>query len=76
MITKNRVDEILLEDRSVLEWNRLLDSAKVADYESMELKDYFITEIQFKIDGTRHSKSEVLKSIEEGAADISDIGGY
>jgi hypothetical protein len=75
MITKERVEEILSEDRTKLEWAKLLDSVKVADMDK-DLKSYFIDEIQFKIDGVRHSKSSVLADIEAGSADVDDIGGY
>lgn len=75
MITKKRVEEILSEDRTKKEWLNLLDSVKVADMDK-NLKSYFIDEIQFKIDGVRHSKDSVLADIEAGSADIDDIGGY
>lgn len=52
-----------------------MDSAKVADMDK-DLKSYFIDEIQFKIDGVRHSKDSVLADIQTGSADIDDIGGF
>jgi len=73
MITKQRVNEILSQDRTKKEWHKLLDSAKVADYESMELKDYLIKAIGIKLNGADYKNQMLLKEIEESQADIGDI---
>jgi len=73
MITKKRVDEILSQERTNKDWNKLLDSAKVADYESMDLKDYFIKAIGIKLHGADYKNQMLLREIEECSADIEDI---
>lgn len=71
-MTLERINSILSQDKSLTEWRQLLDSAKVSDIPT-HLKSYLIDEVQYKIDGRRHSKDAVLQDIEEGMADLDDI---
>lgn len=62
--------------RSKEDLQRLLDSARRNDANlAREEQDSLIDEIQCKINGCRFTKQEVLKQIEEGQADISDLIG-
>lgn len=63
-------------ERTTKEWKVLLDTVKVNSdgILNKQEQDYYIDEINYKINGYRHSKIEILKSIEESAADIDDLG--
>lgn len=62
----------LNKKRTVQELRTLLDNVKVSDLTASE-KAKLIDEIEFKITGRRFTDLEILKDIEESAADISDI---
>lgn len=62
----------LNKKRTPIEWKSLLDRVKVSDLPIGE-KSKLIDEIEFRITGRRHTDVEILKDIEAGAADISDI---
>lgn len=62
----------LNKKRTPLQWKSLLDNVKVSDLTANE-KAKLIDEIEFKITGRRFTDVEILKDIEESAADISDI---
>ncbi len=70
----NKID--MSRDRTPKEWKNLLDSVKVNmnDFLTKDEQSYYVDEITYKITGRRHSKHEVMKSIQEGAADIDDLG--
>lgn len=73
-INPNKID--MRKERTKAEWNKLLDSVKINNDDVLTKKEqsYYVDEINYKINGQRHSKIEILKSIEESAADIDDIG--
>ena len=53
----------------------LLNSVKLNDnnFLTKQEQDYYVKEIQFMIDGKRFHNAEILKDIQAGMADISDI---
>ena len=68
----NKVDMTL--ERSQKQWQTLLDTIKRND-DSVLTKveqSYYIEQIEFKL-GIRNKNIEVLKMIEESAADYSDL---
>lgn len=67
----------LNRERSKEQWVKLLDAVKVNNdnYLSFEEQAYYITEIEYKL-GVRNKRAEVLKDIEDGQPDYSDINGY
>ena len=73
-INPNKID--MAKERTKAQWNRLLDSVKRNDdgVLTQDEQTYYVDEIGYKITGQRHSKIDILKSIEESAADIDDIG--
>ena len=64
--------KINLENKSPLELKKLLDSVKVSDLPVVE-KGKLIEEIEYRLSGRRYTDSHVLKDIEEGMSDISDL---
>ena len=69
----NKVD--MTKTRTKEEWQALLDCVKRNDSGTLTgiEQSYYVNEITYKITGKRHSKDEVLKAIEDGAADIKDL---
>ena len=63
-----------LSKKTPKELIKLLDNVKVSDLE-FNKKTALIKEIEFKLNGARDKKTEALKQIEEGQADVSDIVG-
>ncbi|WP_420472506.1 hypothetical protein [Brevundimonas sp. FT23042] len=70
---KNKID--MQKERTKQQWLKLLDSVKRNDYEilSRDEQNFYVKEIEYKINGKKFSRNEVLSEIEAGAADISDI---
>lgn len=64
---------INLEDKTPKELRKLMDSVKVSDL-SYEEKTAYINAIEQKLNGADYKNKMLLKEIEEGQADISDLG--
>lgn len=64
--------KIDLENKSPQQLKKLLDSVKVSDLPVVE-KEKLINEIEYKLTGRRYTDSQVLKDIEDGMAEISDL---
>lgn len=62
-------------ERSKEQWQILLDCVKTNDNNILtkDEQSYYIDEISYKINESRHSKIEVLKDIEASQADYSDM---
>lgn len=69
----NKVD--LSKERTKEEWINLLNAVKRDDDNllTVQEKAYYIDEINYKINGARHSKVEILKDIELSMPDYDDI---
>lgn len=65
---------INLENKTQEQLIALADSVKVSDL-SYEEKTKLLIDIEYKLNGKRNKRDEILKSIEESAADIDDIIG-
>lgn len=63
---------INLEKKTPAELIALSDAVKVSDL-SYEEKTKLLTDIDFKLNGGIYKNDAILKSIEEGAADIDDL---
>jgi len=65
---------INLENKTQEQLIALADSVKVSDL-SYEEKTKLLIDIEYKLNGKRNKRDEILKSIEESAADIDDLIG-
>lgn len=65
-------DMINLENKTPKQLVELSDAVKVSDLDYGE-KTRLLEEIDYKLNGKRYSKDEVLKDIEDGQADIDDL---
>lgn len=65
---------INLEKKTQEQLIALADSVKVSDL-SYEEKTKLLIDIEYKLNGKRNKRDEILKSIEESAADIDDLIG-
>ncbi len=64
--------KIDLENKTPQQLQRLLDSVKASDLTVAE-KGKIIEEIEYRLSGRRYTDRQVLKDIEDGQAEISDI---
>lgn len=64
--------KIDLENKSLQQLKKLLDSVKVSDL-PVDEKGKLIEEIEYRLSGRRYTDSQVLKDIEDGMAEISDL---
>lgn len=64
---------ISLEGKTPKELRKLMDDVKVSNL-SYEEKTAYINAIKQKLNGANYKNKMLLKEIEEGQADISDLG--
>ena len=64
--------KINLSNKTSQQLKSLLDSVKVSDLPVVE-KGKLIEEIEYRLSGRRYTDSQVLKDIEDGQSDISDL---
>ena len=64
--------KINLSNKTPQQLKSLLDSVKVSDLPVAE-KGMLIEEIEYRLSGRRYTDSQVLKDIEDGQSDISDL---